>query len=263
MNEEAYNVALKTTLEEIKNVCQDIKWAFIITKNGAIYAEDDQADNPATERAANSLQTLVEKASAVGGLDNLLIDGKDGNICVSCIDDMYLVTATSKNADIAYLRNITGVIFPTVLKLLDNIVVGPTPLKPEPSHSKEKVKVPELDSEEPPEEPSEPSEEPLPLPSVPSNQLIVDKLSGLMVKADTVQVDQEVLDRWAALLNGKDIGEVLIESFAGKTLQCKVKKIGDSKLEGRGLIRIPEKACQSLEVRKGELVRVKPVVSED
>jgi len=259
MNEEAYNVALKTTLEEIKNVCQDIRWAFILTKNGAIYAEDDQANNAATEKAANSLQTLVEKASAVGGLDNLLIDGKDGNICVSCIDDMYLVTATSKNADIAYLRNITGVIFPTVLKLLDNIVAGPTPLKPEPSHPKEKVKVPELDSEETPEEPvSAPS-----VPSVPSQQLIVDKFSGLMVKADTVQVDQDVLDRWAALLNGKDIGEVVIESFAGKTVQCKVKKIGDSKLEGRGLIRIPEKACQSLEVRKGELVRVKPVISED
>jgi len=251
MNEEAYNTALKNTLAEIRNVCPDITWSFIFTKDGTIYAEDEQANNPATEKAAHSLRTLVEKASAVGGLDNMLFDGDKGNVCVSCINDMYLVTATSKDADIAYIRNITRVIFPTVLKLLDKITAGPTPLKPEPSTPKEKVKIPEFIS-------AKPSEQPL---SLPSRQLIVDKLSGLGVKPNTVEVDQEILERWRALLNIKDISEVEIESFAGKTVQCRVKRMGSSKLEGRGLIRIPEKTCQSLEVKKGELVRVKPVTS--
>jgi hypothetical protein len=98
--------------------------------------------------------------------------------------------------------------------------------------------------------------------TVPSQQLIVDRFGGLMVKSDQVQLDEDVLKRWSALLNGTEINEVEIESFSGKSLRCRVKIITDSKLEGRGLIRIPEKACQSLEVRRGELVRVKPVIPE-
>jgi len=250
MNEDAYGIALKNTLAEIRNVCPEITWSFIFTKDGTIYTGDEQEDNPVTEKAVQSLQALVEKASALGGLDNVLIDGEDGNLYVSCIDNMYLVTATSKDADIAYLRNVTRVVFSTVLKLLNNIATGPTPLKPEPSPPKEE-EIPESVSTKSSEQPS----------SVPSQQLIVDKLSGLLVRPDTVQVDQEVLKRWAELLDTKEVDEVEVESFAGKTVQCKARKISDSRLEGRGFIRIPEKTCQTLEVRKGELVRVKPILS--
>ncbi len=45
--------------------------------------------------------------------------------------------------------------------------------------------------------------------------------------------------------------------------ECKVKTISDSKLEGRGLIRIPDKTCDMLEVKKGELVRVKPIIDKE
>jgi len=252
MNEEAYCIALKNTLTEIKSVCPEIKWSFIFTNNGPIYAGDDETNNPETEKAARSLQTLVQKASTVGGLDNLLIEGEEGNLYVSCIDDMYLVTATSKDADVAYLRKVTKVVFSTVLRLLDNIVAGPTPLKPAPSSPKKgEEKTPEFVSPEPQEQ----------LLPVPSQQLIVDKLSGFMVRADTVQVDHELLKRWGELLSIKQVSEVEVESFAGKTVQCKVKGVSDPRLEGRGLIRIPEKTCQTLEIRKGELVRVKPIVS--
>ena len=44
--------------------------------------------------------------------------------------------------------------------------------------------------------------------------------------------------------------------------QCKVKTINDPKLEGRGFIQIPEKTSRMLEIKKGELVRVKPIAEE-
>ena len=37
----------------------------------------------------------------------------------------------------------------------------------------------------------------------------------------------------------------------------------DSKMEGKGIIRIPERACQDLDVKKGELVKVKPLLEEE
>ena len=271
MNEEVYAIALKSALTEIQNACEGIKWSFIFTKDGTIISgNDDKAIGPEITKAASSFQSLTEKAGAVGGLDQLLINGDKGKVHVSSIADIYLVSGTSKKADITYMRSITSVVFPTIMRVLENISgsigeVGPTPLKPLLSKPLEEEAA-EVEEEE--EELDEPTEEiekakPVkPLPSVPSQQLIVDKLGGLLVRGDTVQVDSEVLKRWSALLGVKEVSKVEIEAFGGKMAQCKVKTINDRKLEGRGFIRIPDKTCQMLEIKRGELVRVKPIVQE-
>jgi len=96
-----------------------------------------------------------------------------------------------------------------------------------------------------------------------SNQLIVDTLSGLLVRGDTVEIDPQVLNAWSQDYDDVEIREVEIKAFNGNSTQCRAKPIKDSKLEGKGLIRIPEKVCQALEVRKGELVKVSPLIEEE
>ena len=299
MNEEMLNIALRNALVEIKNSLTDINWSFILTNNGTVISSEENTIDQNMAKAASSFQTLAEKAAAIGGLDNMLITGEKSKIYVSSINDLYLVAGLNRNADLAYFRTITGTVLPTVLKVLDSITspsqsptpfkstppipyspIKPTPARPIPSELENEEK----DEEEEPaseeyaetqelEEPKEP--EPLELDkpqrmetrgqleNIPSQQLIVDRFSGLMVKADTVQLDAEVLKRWSDLFNVGEVNEVDIETFSGKTARCKTKIINDSKLEGRGLIRIPEKTCQLLDVRRGELVRVKPVVPEE
>jgi hypothetical protein len=215
---------------------------------------------------------------------------------------MYLVAGLAKNADLVYFRTITSAVLPTVLKVLDSVTSSltrdPAPFKPTPTLSFPSLKSPKPEPLEPapselvdtPEqavEESEPAEveedeeaEEVQKPvldsvdegdvdvdkqprELPSQQLIVDRFSGLMVKSDTVQLDVEILKRWSDELDVESIDQVDVETFSGKTVRCKAKVINDAKLEGRGLIRIPEKACQSLDVRRGELVRVKPVVPEE
>jgi predicted regulator of Ras-like GTPase activity (Roadblock/LC7/MglB family) len=253
-------------------------------------------------QAANSLQSLAEKANTIGGLDNVLINGEKNKIYVSSINDMYLVAGLAKNADLVYFRTITTAVLPTVLKVLDSVTSSlshdPAPFKPTPTLSFPSLKSPKpepleptpselVDAQEEAVEENEPAEveeveeteeiqkstldaadeivadvdkQPQELPS---QQLIVDRFSGLMVKSDTVQLDVEILKRWSDELNVDSVDEVDVETFSGKTVRCKAKVINDPKLEGRGLIRIPEKACQSLDVRRGELVRVKPVLQEE
>jgi hypothetical protein len=63
----------------------------------------------------------------MGGISSFSVDGAQGRVYVSHINDMYLATATSKKVDENYLRSVTQVIIPTVLKLLESI--NPTPLK--------------------------------------------------------------------------------------------------------------------------------------
>lgn len=294
MNEEIYANALKNALVEIKNVCPDINKAFILMDNGTIIAGDDQAVDTSVERAVNSLQDLAEKAGSVGGLNDLLIDGDKGKVYVAQVNGMYSVMALSKGADLPFLRTVTGIILPTILKVLNSMspeTTLPTPFKsapivprtqfrPAPSEPlvneeavEETVEKPEeaeeIEAPEPLEAPEAETEaeaeveSPEPVTDLPSQQLIVDKFGGLMVRADTVQLDFEILERWRSLLNIKEIHEVEIETFNGKATRCKAKVISDSKFEGRGLIRIPEKTCEALELKRGELVRVKPVVPQE
>jgi predicted regulator of Ras-like GTPase activity (Roadblock/LC7/MglB family) len=287
MNQEIYSVALKGALTEIKNVCPDIKWSFILMNNGVVIAGDEQATGPTLEKAAGAFQTLAEKSVAVGGLDNILIDAENGKVYVSCINSMYLVAGLNKHADLPYFRNITQVILPTILKVLDNIAspsITPTPLKQAPytlhipskpvsseqitKDSEQITKEIEVKEEFEQPERSEPieatdAETSKNLGTLPCKQLIVERFGGLLLRSDSVQIDDEILKQWSELLEVEEINEVEIETFNGQTARCKTKVINDPKLQGRGLIRMPEKTCQALDIEKGELVRVKPVVPED
>jgi len=221
MSQNAYADALKNALTEIRKICPDVNCSFIFARDGMVIAGDPETADERVEKTLHSFQSIVEKEDMIGGLQALIINGEDGKVHISCIDDMYLALAASKNADATFLQAITHVIVPTVLKLLKN--TAPTPL----------------------------------LQSEPSKQLVVDTLSGFFV-GDSVQVDLELLKEWSELLNRKNIGEVEIEAFNGKATQSIVREINDPKLKGKGIIRIPEKLCKILEVKKGELVRVKP-----
>ncbi len=289
MNEEIYSIALMNALSEIKNAYTAITWSFLITRNGTVILSEENAANPNIAKSARSLQSLVEKAGAVGGLESMLINGEKGKVHVSWVKDMCLVAGLAKNADLVYFRNITGTVFSTILKVFEGITSNPpvSDLSMSPSEARfsstqaptelaasqpaieETPIAAELEEAEDSGKPMTPElgepeelEVNQQLGSPSSQQLIVDRLDGLMVKSDTVQIDSDVLKQWSALLKQKEISEVEIETFGGETARFKAKAISNSKLENRGLIRIPEKALQELELKRGELVRVKPVKSE-
>jgi hypothetical protein len=98
------------------------------------------------------------------------------------------------------------------------------------------------------------------VPEPEASQFIVENVGGLFASSDTVRVDNETISQWAEMYEYKKIEEATVETFGGKSARCKLKPMKDSKYEGKGIIQIPEKIQQSLEVKKGELVRVKPVV---
>lgn len=95
----------------------------------------------------------------------------------------------------------------------------------------------------------------------PVTQLIVEKLSGLLVSSDTVRIDKEIIEKWSELYDGKKIELVCIENINGKSTQSKFRNIKSSKHAGKGVIRIPEKIQFALETSKGELVTIKPVIN--
>ncbi len=237
MNRDPYAIALNNALTEIKKAYPDINHSFLFTDNGSIITGDQKTDTKTINNMLESFQTLKEKAKVIGNLKSLHINGKNGKLTLSNINDMYLVLATSKNMDKTHIYSITHVIIPTILKTLETFA---------PTH-----------------------------PQVPSpKKLVVDTLSGFFA-GDSVQIDAETLMDWTkntdpparvkAVLAGEQntqeiIDHVRIETFDGNSTLCKVKEINDQKLKGKNMIRIPEKVCNSLEIKKGDLVKVKPML---
>ena len=106
----------------------------------------------------------------------------------------------------------------------------------------------------------------------PQKELVVDNITGFFA-GDSVQIDTEVLMDWirdndprarikAAIMGEpekeEDVSQVYIETLDGNTAVCKVKEVDDENMKGKNMIRIPEKLCKSLEINKGDLVKVKP-----
>ena len=268
MDNEVYSFALKNTLNEIQNICPDIKNSFMFKEDGEIVAQDENTPQNVVVHLIGSFDGILEKADAIGGIEGITLDGSKGKVTISCMNDIYLVTVTSKKADMNYVNTVTHVLIPTILRLLDKI--NPAPLKNKTLSLEVETETPVAEElEEQTETPIEENlmeapEETLETETLPSelpvNQLIIENLGGLLVPSDTVRIDNEMLSQWEELSDSTRIDQVEVETFDGKTTQCKVKSIKDSKYEGKGIIRMPEKIQLNLEVRKGELVRVKPLV---
>ncbi len=237
MNRDPYTIALNNALTEIKKAYPDINHSFLFTNNGSIITGDQETDTKTMNNILASFQTMKEKAKVIGNLKSLHITGKNGKLTLSNINDMYLVLATSKNMDKTHIYSITQVILPTILKTLETF-----------SHSHLQFPAPK--------------------------NLVVDTLSGFFA-GDSVQIDAEILVDWTkntdprarvkAVLAGEQnmqeiIDHVRIETFGGNSILCKVKEINDQTLKGKNMIRIPEKVCNTLKIKKGDLVKVKPLL---
>lgn len=235
MNREPYAISLNSALTEIKKAYPGILHSFLFTNTGLTIAKDLETNEEVIQNVLESFDDLKGKKT-IGNINNFSVTGKNGKLFLSNIDDMHLVLVTSKNVDESQIHSITKIIIPTILKTVETLVS---------SH----------------------------LQSKPEKKLIVDTISGFFA-GDTVQIDKETLIDWTNTLdtdqiektkltkeeNADSIDQVKIETFAGNSVLCKVKEITDPKLKVKNLIRIPKKICESLVIKKGDQVLVKPIL---
>jgi len=238
MDRDPSAIALSNAITEINKAYPDIKNSFIFTKNGTLLTGDQETDQQTIKSIQESFENLKEKAKTIGSLESFTITTKNGKLTLSSIKDMHLLLATSKNADKNHIYSITQVIIPTILKTMEALA----PTEPQPQIT-------------------------------PPKQLIVDTFTGFFA-GDSVQIDTEILNDWAknnddprarvkAAITGEPnipeiIEQVKIETFGGNSTLCKVKEVDDQNMKGKNMIRIPEKLCKTLEINKGDLVKVEP-----
>ncbi|MCK4313267.1 hypothetical protein KAW04_00730, partial [Candidatus Bathyarchaeota archaeon] len=107
MDNEVYSFALKNTLNEIQNICPDIKNSFMFKDDGEIIAGDENTPEKVVVRVIDSFDGILEKADAIGGIEGITLEGNKGRVNISCMNDLYLVTVTSRKADMNYINTVT------------------------------------------------------------------------------------------------------------------------------------------------------------
>jgi predicted regulator of Ras-like GTPase activity (Roadblock/LC7/MglB family) len=297
MSNEVYAFALKSTLDEIQSACPDVTSNFVF-KDGKLTAKSETTTEEQASQTINALNAIAERADALGHVETITIQSAEGKVNIATMNDFYVTTVSSKEADEKYVNTLTRILIPIVIKLSEKIqsassenetithdqsdsedntdeateeTVEETSEKDEVEdqsdqtyHEEEKEETAsiELETYEEPEK-AEPEleygDEPL-LPEPPVTQLIVENLKGFRVPSDTVRVDQEVIGNWSELYGDDKIKEVEVEALNGKTTRCKFRNIKKSKDAGKGIIKMPEKIQLTLEIVQGELVTVKPVI---
>jgi hypothetical protein len=268
MDDDVYSFALKTTLNGIHEVFPDVKNLFVFRENGEILARDENTAEESIVRGIDALDDVLEKAEAMGGVRSMIFEGDKGRLYVSHMNDFYVVTVTGKDADVNSIEDVTQILVSTVLKLVEKISSPPAntgsgELEKESGQSTAESVEEHAQEAAEKSETTEARESETRTDSIPAalvNQFIVENLDGLLVSGDTVRVDKDVLLSWKEKYDDRRIEEAEIETFGGKSIRCKLKPIKDAKYEGKGVIQTPEKIQAILQIRKGELVRVKPVI---
>jgi len=164
MSNEVYALALKNTLKEIKNACPDVTNTFIFEENTKVLAKDDETPDKSIRKTIQAFNAITERADTVGGaIETVTIQSKNGKVTITSMNDFYLTTVASKEADEKYVNTLTQVLIPIVIKLVDEIQPEPAPAEPEPEPEEEAIEetAEAEDEEEATYEPAEPEEQEL------------------------------------------------------------------------------------------------------
>ena len=256
MNRDPYVSAINNALTEIHKAYPDITHSFIFTNNGSIVTGGTDIDEKTLKTVLASFENLKEKAKTSGNLKSLSINGKNGKISLSSINEMYLGLTTTDKADEAQIHFITHAILPPLLKTLQAFGSSNMP------HN-----VPQnVPANAPPNVPQRspqnfPQNVPTHLQSPFTKTLVVDPLSGFF-DGNSVQVDEETIVQWNENNDSKkrNIDQVKIVTVNGNSSVCKVKKITVGNLKGKNRVRIPAKVCNQLKLKRGDVVNISPNV---
>jgi hypothetical protein len=282
---EAQSNTLQTIIDEFKTLSPETANALIFKNDGQTIANTEATSKDQNKKLILNFENISHRAETIGGIESLIIQADDKQLNIIAMNSLFLATVSSRSVNQEIIKSLTHVVVPMVVELIDQIGEQQIDEQQPENELPEVIEPEETQFEEPEPEPLEesvlpaedehsiqPVPEPMPerqktfepiLPSTPINQFMVEKIGGFLVPADLVRIDGEVLAKWSDLYDGKQIIEVSIEALDGKKTTCKVKAIKEAKTNSKGVIQIPEKILQTLQIEKGKLVMVGPIIEQE
>ena len=116
-----YSLALKTTINEIRNISPEISCAFVF-KPDEVIAYDDNATPETVQSTLQVFNEMTSSLDSVGGLDNMVIQGSNGRLSfMQCVNGFYLATVSSNMINEKTLYMLNRILVPAVIDNGDSI----------------------------------------------------------------------------------------------------------------------------------------------
>ncbi len=248
MQTDTNTIALNNALNEVKNVCPGLSHTFIFREDNQILAKDHNTTTDEVNSTKQAFSAIEQRANTIGRIESISFSGSNGRVYISCINDFYLTTVASNEADEKIVTNLTRILVPTMLKLVENShPISQDVVKTRASAFKPEMRI---------------DPEPY-IPDTPINELTVESLhgiGGLLGSPDIVRIDSIMIAQWNELFGLNKIQEITIENtITKKNMSCRFQSIKEEKFENKNVIQISEKILQMLKIKKGDKVIVKPV----
>ena len=255
--------ALSKALDEIKKSNAEISKAFFFEK-GKIIAKDKYLKEEEGKKTVAAFEEISGRANVISGVQSITIQGANGRVDITRINNCFLTTVASKKATDENLNNLTRVLAPSLLKQIEKA----TPNK---KQAIETIAQNNLDQKQTvevkPSQSLEKTEPNMDLTNAGFKEFTVDnlgRLSAISASQDTVRLDMITVGRWTELYGENKIHKVHVKSLKnGKTVICGFEEINDSNNERRDLVLIPEMIQQILQIKKGATVLIKPVTDQE
>jgi hypothetical protein len=249
MSTEASNLALKNTLNEVRNVCPDISSTFIFRENGEIIAQDQDTSEEMICESCAAFNELSEKAAALGGLESVTIRGADARVNFSKLNGFYIANVASNGADERTIGSITKIMIPTMLKLVEQaapVVEEPQKILEPKTEFVTQTAIPEPVA-----------------PEIQETRLFVENLGfgKFLGDPNIVLVDRALIAQWKEIFGHRKISKVSLQNpTTSKCMQFVFKPIKEGKFDGKSVIQLSDKIQDALSVHKGSQILVNPVI---
>jgi leucyl-tRNA synthetase len=125
MSNEVHALALEITLDEIQNTCPDITSNFVF-KDGKIIAKNTNTTEEDATQTKNAFNAIQKRADVMGDLENIIIKSAKGKVNIDNMNDVYVTTVSSKEADEKYVNTLTRILIPIVIKISEKIQLAST-----------------------------------------------------------------------------------------------------------------------------------------
>jgi hypothetical protein len=239
----------------MQNACPQIQSVFFFKVSPPVPVVCRGCNETQAQQAIEAFTTFNTRAQK-SNFSSLTLNTNGYQVTVTKVGCFYLANITASGTDKQILHVLTGVMVPTVLQVLE-IVDSSFALvatKTQPPHAPLKTtktapskSLPKADS----------------VSSAAVTQLMVENLGGigkLLSGSDVARIERSVIARWHNLYPDHSIEEIEVEeTHTGKKVRCRFKALTESKLQGKGLIQLPQKTQTALQTHKGALVTVKPL----
>ncbi len=264
MTEIESNAALEKVLDEIRNINHDVLKSFIF-QNSAVIAKDKFTSAEETSTTIQAFECISNGASAIEGAESVTIQASDGRIDINHINDFYVATVTSKEANPETIDNLTHVLIPGIFKIIQNVTPPPST-----SQFPETNRFPLPTKEQGIKSSSSAGLGATQFLGVQAsaleyNEFTVEDVGGLGALSsseDTVRLDAITFGRWTEIFGENKIHLVSLKAEnTGKTIECKSELSKDSKHQ-RDAVFLPELVQRKLNVKKGSKILVKPIVGQ-